>query len=80
MAADTFSNTLGVLLMGTGNDNNSWGNNANLDVFQVFEDAIANVLTSSVTGGTLDLSGLAPPAGSWDPLESTCRHASLSIL
>jgi hypothetical protein len=63
MAADTFSNTLGVLLMGTGNDNNSWGNNANLSVFQIFEDAIANVLTSSVTGGTLDFSGTPPPTG-----------------
>jgi hypothetical protein len=63
MPADTFSATLGVLLMGTGNDNNSWGGNANSSVFQIFEDAIANVLTSSVTGGTLDLSGSAPPAG-----------------
>jgi hypothetical protein len=25
MAADIFSSTLGVLFMGTGNDNNSWG-------------------------------------------------------
>lgn len=62
MAADTYSNLLGVLLMGTGNDNNSWGVNANNGVFQVVEDAIAGVLSSSVTGGTLDLSTPAPPS------------------
>jgi len=63
MPSDTFSNTLGYLQMVTGNDNNTWGNNANVSVFQIFEDALANVLTEAVTGGTLDLSGSAPPAG-----------------
>lgn len=72
MAADTYTSTLGALLMGTGNDNNSWGSNANSDVFQIFEDAIANVLTSSVTGGTLDLSGTPPPSG-----PSQVRYAAL---
>lgn len=72
MAADTFSNTLGYLVMGTGNDNNSWGSNANASVFQVFEDAIANALTNTVTGGTLDLSGSPPPAGT-----SQVRYAAL---
>jgi hypothetical protein len=61
MTADTYSNTLGVLLMGTGNDNNVWGSNCNSAVFQILEDAIANVLTSAITGGTLDLSGSPPP-------------------
>lgn len=72
MTADTYSNTLGVLFMGTGNDNNIWGNNANTAVFQIFEDAIANVLTSSVTGGTLDLSGSPPPTAA-----SQVRYAAL---
>jgi microcystin-dependent protein len=52
--------------MGTGNDNNNWGDLANASIFQIFEDAIANVLpgpTGMVTGGTLDLSTNAPPAG-----------------
>lgn len=62
MTADTFSNTIGYLVMGTGNDNNAWGALANSEVFQVFEDAIANVLTNTVTGGTLDLSTSPPPA------------------
>jgi microcystin-dependent protein len=62
MTADTFSNTLGYSVMGTGNDNNTWGNIANANVFQIFEDAIANVLTSSVSGGTLDFSASPPPA------------------
>jgi microcystin-dependent protein len=72
MTADTFSSTIGVLLMGTGNDNNSWGANANSAVFQIFEDAIANALTSSITGGTLDLSGTPPPAAA-----SQARYAAL---
>lgn len=62
MTADTYSTTLGVLLMGTGNDNNTWGANQNNAVFQILEDAIANVLTTTVSGGTLDLSGSPPPA------------------
>lgn len=62
MAADTFSALLGFLSMVTGNDPNTWGSNCNTGVFQIFEDAIAGVLTSSVTGGTLDLSGSPPPA------------------
>lgn len=62
MAADTYSALLGVLLMGTGNDNNSWGVNANSGIFQIIEDAIAGVLSNSVTGGTLDLSTPAPPS------------------
>lgn len=72
MAADTYSNTLGFLIMGTGNDNNTWGTNANASVFQVLEDAIANALTSTVTGGTLDLSGTPPPAAA-----SQVRYAAL---
>ena len=58
--------------MGTGNDNNSWGNNANSSVFQIVEDAIANALTSTVTGGTLDLSGTPPPNAA-----SQVRYAAL---
>ena len=72
MTADTYSNTLGYLVMGTGNDNNSWGTNANSSVFQIFEDAIANILSSTVSGGTLDLSGSPPPAAA-----SQSRYAAL---
>lgn len=72
MTADSFSATLGALLMFTGNDNNTWGNNANTAVFQVFEDSIANVLTEVVTGGALDLSGSPPPAAA-----SQVRYAAI---
>lgn len=65
MPADTFSTDgIGVLFMGTGNDNNTWGTNQNTSVFGVLVDAITNALTSAVTGGTLDLSGSPPPAAS----------------
>src|ERR1043166_8185413 len=67
--ADTYSATLGWLVMGIGGDNNTWGTNLNNSVFQVFEDAIAGTLTTTASGGqlgpsnTLDLSVNAPPAG-----------------
>lgn len=72
MTADTYSNTLGFLSMVTGNDNNAWGGNCNTAVFQIFEDAIANSLSSAVTGGTLDLSGSPPPNAA-----SQVRYAGL---
>jgi hypothetical protein len=62
MAADTFtSGGIGLLQMGTGNDNNSWGNNLNTSVIQIIEDAVSGRLDTTVTGGTLDLSGSPPP-------------------
>jgi hypothetical protein len=65
VVADTYSTDgIGVLLMGTGNDNNAWGNNANANVFQILVDAIVTNLTETVTGGTLDLSGSPPPTAS----------------
>jgi microcystin-dependent protein len=73
--ADTYTSTLGVILMGIGGDNNTWGTNLNNSVFQIFEDAIANALPSgiaTVTGGTLDLSGSPPPGG-----PSAARYAFL---
>lgn len=75
MVADTYSTDgIGVLLQGTGNNNNAWGDNANLSVFQIIMDAIANVLTSAVTGGTLTLSGSPPPTAS-----SQTRYAALKF-
>jgi microcystin-dependent protein len=67
--ADTYTNTLGVILMGIGGDNNTWGTNLNNSVFQIFEDAIAGILVTTASGGqlgpsnTLDLSASPPPAG-----------------
>jgi hypothetical protein len=75
--SDTYSNTIGVEFMGTGLHNNTWGTIANSSVFQIFEDAIANVLTETVTGdspggGILDLSGSPPPAAA-----SQVRHSAI---
>ncbi|MBV8755412.1 MAG: hypothetical protein JO328_21370 [Hyphomicrobiales bacterium] len=72
---DTYTTTLGAILMAIGGDNNTWGTNLNNSVIQILEDAIANALpgaTASVTGGTLDLSQNAPPAG-----PSAARYAFL---
>ena len=67
--ADTYTSSLGVILMGIGGDNNTWGTNLNNSALQILEDAIANVLTTTASGGqigasnTLDLSASPPPAG-----------------
>jgi len=61
--ADTYTSTLGAILMGIGGDNNTWGTNLNASVIQILEDAIANRLTVTQTSGTLDLSANAPPLG-----------------
>src|SRR5579859_2784949 len=61
MAADTFDSILGLLLMGIGNDNNTWGTNANNSDFVPIAQAIAGVNTISATSGTVDLSGSPPP-------------------
>lgn len=74
MTADTYTSTIGAILMGTGNDNNAWGSNLNSYAIQILEDAIANVLTSTVTGGTLDLSTSPPPAA-----PSQARYAALAF-
>lgn len=75
MAADTFSTDgIGVMFMGTGNDNNTWGSNLNSNVFQILADAVTNTLTNTVSGGTLDLSGTPPPAAS-----SQTRYAGMNF-
>lgn len=74
MPADTYSNNLGYLIQGTGNNNNTWGTSANNAVFQILEDAITVRLASSVTGGTLDLSASPPPAGA-----SAARYQALTF-
>jgi hypothetical protein len=43
--ADTYTSTLGTIVMGIGGDNNTWGTNLNNGVFQILEDAIANPTT-----------------------------------
>jgi microcystin-dependent protein len=71
MTADTYTSSIGILQQGTGNNNNSWGTLLNAGL-QVADDAIAGRLDSTVTGGTLDLSGTPPPAG-----PSQARYAYL---
>jgi microcystin-dependent protein len=71
---DTYTSTLGTIVMSVGGDNNTWGSNLNNAVFQILEDAIANQLASAVTGGTLDLSTNPPPNG-----PSAARYAILKF-
>lgn len=55
---DTTSPLLGLLLQGTGGDNNSWGQNLNDQVITLIENAIAGVVTIAVTGGSHSLSAV----------------------
>jgi hypothetical protein len=58
MAADTTTALLGLLLQGTGNDNNAWGANLNTSVIQFLEDAIAGQATITSVGGTYTLNAV----------------------
>lgn len=56
MTADTTTPLLGLLLQGTGNNNNAWGANLNNSVITPIENAVAGVVTiSSLTGGAYSL-------------------------
>lgn len=70
MVADTYSARLGMLEMGTGNQNNSWGTSFNGSVTDIIDRAIAGVVTRSNTGGALDLSGSPPPAAARADLDA----------
>ncbi|WP_454619025.1 phage tail protein [Bradyrhizobium cenepequi] len=62
MTADAYSLNLGLILQGTGNNNN-WGTICNNSMVTPTDRAIAGVNTISDVGGTVDLSTIAPPAG-----------------
>jgi len=61
MAADTFDPILGLILQGTGNNNNAWGTICDNSMITPAARAIAGQVTRTNTGGTLDLSGSPPP-------------------
>lgn len=55
MPADTNSSLLGLLLQGTGNNDNSWGDNLNQFVFAYLETAVAGLTSIAVDGGSDNL-------------------------
>lgn len=56
MVADTTTPIFGLLLQGTGNNPNSWGENLNDEVITPLENAVAGCLTiSGLTGGAYSL-------------------------
>ncbi|MGX9425943.1 MULTISPECIES: hypothetical protein [Bradyrhizobium] len=63
MSADAYGSILGLILQGTGNNNNNWGVVLNTSMISPTERAIAGVNTISSAGGTVDLSTVAPPTG-----------------
>lgn len=63
MAADAYDSILGLILQGTGNNNNNWGTVFNNSFAAIAARAIAGVNTITATSGTVDLSTTVPPAG-----------------
>jgi microcystin-dependent protein len=63
MAADTYTSNLGLILQGTGNNNNNWGTIFNTSFALIADRAISGRNTITATGGTVDLSTVTPPAG-----------------
>lgn len=55
MAADSYTSILGLILQGTGNNDNTWGENLNNYVIQYIEDAIAGAAAFTVTSGDVTL-------------------------
>ncbi len=70
MVADTYSPRLGMLEMGTGNQNNSWGDSFNTSFAIIIDRAVAGIINRADTGGTLDLSGTPPPAAARQDIEA----------
>lgn len=62
MPADTYTSILGLILQGTGNNDNTWGENLNQFVIQYVEDAIAG--RSAITVNTSDVTLSAAQARS----------------
>jgi microcystin-dependent protein len=63
MSVDTYDPILGIILQGTGNNNNSWGITFNNSATTPIVRAIAGVNVIGSTGGTVDLSTVVPPLG-----------------
>lgn len=63
MTADTYDSIIGLIEMGTGNNNNNWGSIFNTSFGTPAGRAIGGVNTITSTGGTVDLSTVVPPAG-----------------
>lgn len=55
MPADTYTSILGLILQGTGNNDNTWGDNLNTLVIQYIEDAVAGRAAFSVTSADVTL-------------------------
>ncbi len=63
MVADTYDSFLGIILQGTGNNNNTWGTTFNNSAAIPLARSIAGKNIISATGGVVDLSTVVPPAG-----------------
>lgn len=63
MVADTYDSTLGFIIQGTGNNNNSWGDTFNNSGLSPIIRAFAGINPIATTSGTVNLDAVLPPAG-----------------
>ncbi|MCA1458099.1 tail fiber protein [Bradyrhizobium sp. BRP22] len=79
MPADTTSLLLGLLMQGTGNNNNSWGDNLNQFVFAYLEQAIAGYITKTILGGPYSLNAAEHRAGMIEFTGTLTSNATVTI-
>ena len=79
MPADTNSTILGLLLQGTGNNDNTWGQLLNEQVIQLIEDAIAGRSAISTTGGNTALTAAQERSAILDVSGTLGSNATLTV-
>lgn len=79
MPADTTTTILGLLLQGTGNNNNTWGQLLNEQTVQLIEDAIAGRSAIVTTGGNTALSAAQERSAILDVSGTLASNATLTV-
>jgi microcystin-dependent protein len=79
MAADSNSALLGLLMQGTGNNSNSWGDNLNNFVFAYLEQAIAGYVGKTLAGGAATLTAAQHRAGMIEFTGTLSSNATVTV-
>lgn len=79
MPDDVNSTLLGLLLQGTGNNNNSWGANLNDFVFTYLENSLAGYTTKAVTGGAATLTAAQHRSGMLEFTGTLSSNSTVTI-
>jgi microcystin-dependent protein len=78
MPADTYDSTLGLIVQGTGNNNNSWGDTFNNSMLSPTVRAIAGIAVNTDVSGTVNLDDVTPPAGLREDIDYIQKFTSIT--